>query len=213
MNDTPITAASRGLFSCHVCGLVSKAPQAGGPSHCPRCSAKLHFRKPNSVARSWALLIAAGIMYVPANLLPMMETSSLFGSQDDTIMSGVIYLWHSGSWDLALVVFIASVMVPLLKLIALTLLLVSVQRRSVWQPVQRTRLYRLVEFVGRWSMLDIYVVTILAALVQIGSLATIKAGPAAMAFGAVVVLTMFSAMQFDPRLIWDPLQKERQEHE
>ena len=213
MNETPITATSRGLFSCHVCGLVSKAPQAGGAAHCPRCSAKLHFRKPNSVARSWALLIAAGIMYLPANLLPMMQTSSLFGSQDDTIMSGVIYLWHSGSWDLALVVFIASVMVPLLKLIALTLLLVSVQRRSVWQPVQRTRLYRLVEFVGRWSMLDIYVVTILAALVQIGSLATIKAGPAAMAFGAVVVLTMFAAMQFDPRLIWDPLQQERTNHE
>jgi paraquat-inducible protein A len=165
------------------------------------------------VARTWALLIAAGIMYVPANLLPMMETRSLFGSQDDTIMSGVIYLWTSGSWDLALVVFIASIMVPLMKLIALTLLLVSVQRRSVWQPVQRTRLYRLVELVGRWSMLDIYVVTILAALVQIGSLATIKAGPAAMAFGAVVVLTMFAAMQFDPRLIWDPLQKERPIHE
>jgi len=213
MNETPVTAAACGLLSCHVCGLVSKAPRTGGSTHCPRCSAKLHFRKPNSVARTWALLIAAGIMYVPANLLPMMETRSLFGSQDDTIMSGVIYLWTSGSWDLALVVFIASIMVPLMKLIALTLLLVSVQRRSVWQPVQRTRLYRIVELVGRWSMLDIYVVTILAALVQIGSLATIKAGPAAMAFGAVVVLTMFAAMQFDPRLIWDPLQKERTTHE
>jgi paraquat-inducible protein A len=213
MNGSPITAAACGLLSCHVCGLVSKAPRMGGAAHCPRCSAKLHFRKPDSIARTWALLIAAGIMYVPANLLPMMETSSLFGSQDDTIMSGVVYLWHSGSWDLALIVFIASIMVPLLKLIALTLLLISVQRRSVWQPVQRTRLYRLVELVGRWSMLDIYVVTILAALVQIGSLATIKAGPAAMAFGAVVVLTMFAAMQFDPRLIWDPLQKERIDHE
>jgi paraquat-inducible protein A len=213
MNETPVTAAARGLFSCHVCGLLSKAPRTGGKAHCPRCSAKLHFRKPDSLARTWALLIAAGIMYVPANLLPIMETSSLFGSQDDTIMSGVVYLWHSGSWDLAVIVFIASIMVPLLKLIALTVLLVSVQRRSVWQPVQRTRLYRLVELVGRWSMLDIYVVTILAALVQIGSLATIKAGPAAMAFGAVVVLTMFAAMQFDPRLIWDPLQKERPEHE
>jgi paraquat-inducible protein A len=213
MNGSPLTAAACGLLSCHVCGLVSKTPRTGGAAHCPRCSAKLHVRKPDSIARTWALLIAAGIMYVPANLLPMMETSSLFGSQDDTIMSGVVYLWHSGSWDLALIVFIASIMVPLLKLIALTLLLVSVQRRSVWQPVQRTRLYRLVELVGRWSMLDIYVVTILAALVQIGSLATIKAGPAAMAFGAVVVLTMFAAMQFDPRLIWDPLQKERIEHE
>ena len=213
MNNSPVSAASRALYSCHTCGLLSKGATSGGVWHCPRCSAELHFRKPDSVSRSWALLIAAYIMYIPANLLPMMETSSLFGSQDDTIMSGVIYLWNSGSWDLALVVFIASVMVPLLKLLAMTLLLVSVQCRSVWQPLQRTKLYRIVEFVGRWSMLDIYVVTILAALVQIGSLATIKAGPAAMAFGAVVVLTMFSALQFDPRLIWDPLRKERPEHE
>jgi paraquat-inducible protein A len=193
--------------------LVSKAPPVGGMAHCPRCSARLHVRKPDSVARAWALLSAAYIMYVPANLLPIMETGSLFGSQDDTILSGVIYLWHSGSWDLAVVVFIASIMVPLLKMIALTLLLVSVQRRATWLPVQRTKLYRLVELVGRWSMLDIYVVTILAALVQLGSLATITAGPAALAFGAVVVLTMFAALQFDPRLIWDPLQKERPDHD
>ena len=213
MSGTPVTAATRGLLSCHACGLVSKAAQTGGTARCPRCSSRLHFRKPDSVARSWALLIAAYIMYVPANLLPMMETGSLFGTEDDTIMSGVVYLWTSGSWELAVVVFIASIMVPLLKLIAMTLLLVSVQRRSVRLLVQRTRLYRVVELVGRWSMLDIYVVTILAALVQIGSLATIKAGPAALAFGAVVVLTMFSAMQFDPRLIWDPLQKARAEHD
>lgn len=199
------TAAARGLFSCQVCGLVSKAPTDCYQAHCPRCSSPLHFRKPDSLTRSWALLIAAYIMYVPANLLPIMETSSLFGSQDDTIMSGVIYLWRSGSWDLALIVFIASIMVPLLKLTALTLLLITAQRRSVWQPLQRTKLFRIVEFVGRWSMLDIYVVAILAALVHIGSLATVKAGPAALAFGGVVVLTMFSAMQFDPRLIWDPL--------
>jgi paraquat-inducible protein A len=158
------------------------------------------------VARSWAFLIAAYILYIPANVLPIMETSSLFGAQADTIMSGILYLLHSGSWDLALVVFIASIMVPLLKLIALTLLLISVQRRSTWQPLQRAKLYRVVELVGRWSMLDIYVVAILAALVQIGALATINAGPGALAFGAVVVLTMFSAMEFDSRLIWDPQQ-------
>ena len=144
MNETPVTAASCGLLSCHVCGLVSRAARTGGTAHCPRCSTRLHFRKPNSVARTWALLIAAGIMYVPANLLPMMETRSLFGSQDDTIMSGVIYLWHSGSWDLALIVFIASIMVPLLKLIVMTLLLAaaaaSFDIRDVWDrayPVPR----------------------------------------------------------------------------
>jgi len=213
MNGAPLSAAARGLFSCHVCGLVSKAPPGCHEARCPRCSSPLHFRKPDSVARSWALLIAAYIMYIPANLLPIMEASSFLGSQDDTIMSGIIYLWHSGSWDLALIVFIASIMVPLMKLIAITLLLITVQRRSVWQPQQRTKLYRVVEFVGRWSMLDVYVVAILAALVQIGALATIKAGPAALAFGAVVVLTMFSAMQFDPRLIWDPLEKESTTHE
>jgi paraquat-inducible protein A len=204
VSATP-TAAAGHLISCHVCGLLCRGGHGGRTLHCPRCSAPLHFRKPGSVSRSWAFLAAAYILYIPANFLPIMETSSLFGAQADTIMSGIIYLWRSGSWDLALVVFVASIMVPLLKLIALTLLLISVQRRSCWQPLQRARLYRLVELVGRWSMLDIYVVAILAALVQIGALATVNAGPGALAFGAVVVLTMFSAMEFDPRLIWDPL--------
>lgn len=215
MSDTPLTAAARGLLSCHVCGLLSRGDHGNRTLHCPRCSAPLHVRKPDSVARSWAFLIAAYILYIPANVLPIMETRSLFGVQADTIMSGIIYLWHSGSWDLALVVFIASIMVPLLKLIALTLLLISVQRRSTWQPLQRAKLYRIVELVGRWSMLDIYVVAILAALVQIGALATINAGPGALAFGAVVVLTMFAAMEFDPRLIWEPLafQQTHQERE
>ncbi|MBU5613905.1 paraquat-inducible protein A [Geomonas azotofigens] len=208
-----LTAAGRGLLSCHVCGLLSSGGHGGRTVHCPRCSAPLHFRKPDSVARSWAFLVAAYILYIPANVLPIMETSSLFGAQADTILSGIIYLWHSGSWDLALVVFIASIMVPLLKLIALTLLLISVQRRSTWQPMQRAKLYRVVELVGRWSMLDIYVVAILAALVQIGPLATINAGPGALAFGAVVVLTMLSASEFDPRLIWAPIQKEEIDHE
>jgi paraquat-inducible protein A len=169
----------------------------------------LHFRKPGSVARCWALLIAAYILYIPANLLTMMETGSILNYRKDTIISGVVELWQTGSWAIAVVVFIASVTIPLLKLISLTLLLVSVQRRSRWNPRQRTRLYRLVELVGRWSMLDIYVVTLLVALVQLGAMATVKAGPAALAFGAVVVLTMFASMQFDPRLIWDPLEKER----
>jgi paraquat-inducible protein A len=212
-NGVALAASARQLVSCHVCGLVSPGAQHGAHADCPRCSAVLHFRKPDSIARSWAFLIAAYILYIPANVLPIMQASSFLGSQDDTIMSGIIYLWHSGSWDLALVVFIASIMVPLLKLIALTLLLITVQRRSAWQPLQRTRLYRIVELVGRWSMLDIYVVAMLAALVQIGSLASIKAGPAALAFGSVVVLTMFAAMEFDPRLIWDPLQKENHYHE
>jgi paraquat-inducible protein A len=136
-----------------------------------------------------------------------METGSLFGAQSDTIMSGVVYLWTSGSWPLAVIVFVASILVPGAKMLALTVLLISVQRRSMWRPQERTKLYRVVEFVGRWSMVDIYVAAMLTALVQFKALATIKAGPAAIAFGAVVVMTMFAAEAFDPRLIWDPVRE------
>ena len=203
------SASSQGLCACHVCSLVSRRDRSLATAHCPRCGAYLHFRKRGSVARCWALLIAAYILYIPANLLTMMETGSLINYRKDTIISGVVELWHTGSWEIAIIVFIASVTIPLLKLISLTLLLISVQRRALWHPRQRTRLYRMVELVGRWSMLDIYVVTLLVALVQLGNMATVKAGPAALAFGAVVVLTMFASMQFDPRLIWEPLDKER----
>ena len=208
MNPAPATAASLGLLVCHACGLLSRPAPNSHDARCPRCGAQLHLRKPDSITRTWALLIAAIILYIPANVLPMMNTSSLFGSQSDTIMSGVVYFWTSGSWYLALIIFFASIMVPLLKMIALVLLLVSVQSRSRWQQDQRARLYRLVEFVGRWSMLDIYVVAVIVALVQLQALATIQPGPGAIAFGAVVVLTMFAAMAFDPRLIWDPVEKQ-----
>ncbi len=167
------------------------------------------MRKPDSITRTWALLLAAMILYIPANLLPMMDTSSLFGSEADTIMSGVIYFWTSGSWYLALIIFFASILVPLLKMAALLLLLVSVQSRSRWNPGRRARLYRLVEVVGRWSMLDVYVVAIIVSLVQLQALATIIPGPGAIAFGAVVVLTIFAAMAFDPRLIWDSMEEAR----
>lgn len=200
--NAPQTAAGNGLLACEVCRLVSRAPQAGD-AHCPRCGATLHARKPASLARTWAFLIAAMILYVPANMLPIMDTSSLFGTQRDTILSGVIFLWASGSFILAALVFFASVMVPLAKMIALAILAGSVQMHSVRYRQTRTRLYRVIEFVGRWSMLDIYVVTILVALVQVNTLASIHAGPGAAAFGGVVVLTMFAAASFDPRLIWD----------
>lgn len=208
MNGASPTAAKLGLYSCHVCNMVSRSGPSSAGGRCPRCGTTLHLRKPRSVARCWALLLAGYILYIPANLLTMMETGSLISYRKDTIISGVVHLWRTGSWLVAVIVFIASIMIPLLKLISLTLLLISVQRRSKWRPRQRTRLYRMVELVGRWSMLDIYVVTLLAALVQLGSLAVVKAGPAAIAFGAVVVLTMFASMQFDPRLIWDPIDKE-----
>ncbi|MCP5197582.1 MAG: paraquat-inducible protein A [Gammaproteobacteria bacterium] len=174
---------------------------------CPRCGATLHIRKPNSLARTWALVIAASILYIPANTLPIMTVTSLGRTQSDTILSGVAYLLLHGMWPLALLIFFASVVVPLLKLLILIYLLVSVQRRSRWRPRDRTRLYRVTEAVGRWSMVDIYVVTILVALVHLGNLATIQAEAGAVFFGAVVVLTIFAALAFDPRLIWDRLEQ------
>jgi paraquat-inducible protein A len=143
------------------------------------------------------------MLYVPANVFPVMTVISLGKAQSDTILSGALYLLHHGMWPLALIVFTASVLVPMLKLISLSFLLISVQRHSSWRPVVRTRLYRITEAVGRWSMVDIYVVTILVALVSLGNLATIEAGLGAVFFGGVVVVTIFAAESFDPRLIWD----------
>lgn len=208
MNDTAMTAASASLLSCHSCNLLSKMSGSHDHGHalCPRCGAPLHQRKTNSLTRTWALTIAAFIFYIPANVLPITVVTSLGKTQADTIMSGVIYFMMTGMWPIALVIFVASVAVPLIKLFVLSYLLISVQRKSRWRPEDRTRLYRIAEAVGRWSMVDIFVVTILVALVKLGGLASIDAGPAAVYFAAVVVTTMFAAMSFDPRLIWDVME-------
>jgi paraquat-inducible protein A len=211
MSTPPATARQLGLLSCHDCHLLTKAQAGDAHDHlaCPRCGAALHERKPNSIARTWALVVAAIILYIPANVLPMTVTSALGTVQADTIMSGVIYFIHSGSYEIAAVIFIASVFVPLLKLLILIGLLLSVQFRWRWSPRDRTSLYRLTEAVGRWSMLDVYVVTILVALVKLGAVASIEAGPAAVFFAAVVVITMIAAESFDPRLIWDTLEEDQ----
>ncbi len=206
MKPAPSSAACYGLMSCPSCELLSKVPaktQEQNSMRCPRCDAALHIRKPGSLARTWALVIAACICYIPANTMPIMTVITLGKPQSDTIMSGVIFLLLHGMWPLALLIFFASVVVPLLKLVILIYLLISVQWRSHWRPRDRTRLYRITEAVGRWSMVDIYVVTILVALVRLGNLATIEAEAGAVFFGAVVVLTIFAALAFDPRLIWD----------
>jgi len=205
-----LTARKAGLIACSVCHLLCPAAppkRTARAAKCPRCGATLHSRKPDSIARTWALVIAACIFYIPANVLPMTTVMSLGQAQSDTIMSGVIYFIQSGSWPIALVIFIASIFVPLVKLFILAYLLISVQLRSHYRPKDRTRLYLITEAVGRWSMLDIFVVTILVALVNLGALATIQAGPAALHFAAVVVITMVAAMSFDPRLIWDAKEK------
>lgn len=198
------TAMSENLVTCHDCHMLVYIPD--GHDHgtrCPRCHGALHFRKPESLQRTWALLIAAVVLYVPANVYPIMRVTSLGRTQADTIMSGVVHLFEHGMWPLALVVFFASMVVPMAKLFALVHLLVSVQRRSPKKPVERTKLYRLTEMFGRWSMVDIYVVAMLAALVQLGSLAQVEAELGAVFFGATVVTTMIAAESFDPRLIWD----------
>ncbi|MES2075807.1 MAG: paraquat-inducible protein A [Pseudomonadota bacterium] len=203
-DERALLGGGRAPLLCHACGLV--APDLGTQhrhQHCARCDKTLHRRRPDSIGRTWALLLAAAILYIPANLLPVMYTHSLFGKQDDTIISGVVYFWTSGSPALAAIIFIASIVVPVAKLAALSLLAWTAQRRSRWRPYQRTVLYRLVEFVGRWSMLDIFVITLTVALVRFQTLAVITAGPGALAFCAVVVLTMLASLQFDPRLIWD----------
>lgn len=206
----PLTTAARtALVSCHSCDLLCRKPEDadGAPARCPRCGARLHTRKPASLARTWALVIAAMIFYIPANVLPVTSTSSLGSTQTDTILSGVIYFMVTGSWHIALIIFVASIAVPLVKLFLLSYLLISVQFKSVWRPVDRTRLYHLTEAVGRWSMVDIFAVTVLVALVRMGTLAHIEAGPGGFYFAAVVVMTMFAANSFDPRLIWDAVEE------
>lgn len=209
MEDGSLTALNASMVSCHSCHLVSRPQmdQKTPGNTCPRCGAVLHPRKPNSISRTWALVMAAFIFYIPANVLPITLTTSFGQTQSDTIMSGVLYFIATGSWPIALVIFIASIFVPMVKLLILSFLLISVKRKSQWRPYDRTRLYRITEAIGRWSMLDIYVVTILVAMVKLGVLAQIDAGPAAVYFAAVVVITMFAAMSFDPRLIWDSMEK------
>lgn len=207
MSASGASAMTYDLVGCHSCGLVNRCPSVGADMRCARCDARLTHRIPRSLSRSWALLIAAMILYVPANLLPIMHVTSLGQVRADTIISGAEFLLVNGMWPLALIVFVASILVPLAKMVILAYLLVSVQRRSVSRPVDRTRLYRFTEFVGRWSMVDIFVVTVLVALVRLGAVAEVEAGSGALFFAAVVILTMFAAITFDPRLIWDAVDR------
>ncbi len=200
--------ARAALTGCHACGLVSRLRQLpdGGHALCPRCGTVVHRRKPNSLARTWALVLTAMILYVPANVFPVMTVISFGKGAPDTILSGVKHLIEGGMFPLALLVFFASITVPVLKLLGLTYLLISVQRKSQWRPRDRTRLYRITESVGRWSMIDIFMISILVALVKLGSIATIEPGVGATSFAAVVIITIIAAMSFDPRLIWDSLE-------
>ena len=195
------TGQSLGLLVCLQCRATVRALQVAYP-RCPRCYAHLYRRKPHSLGLTAALLVCAAILYIPANLLPVMYTRTIFDDEEDTIMSGVLVLLHS-SWPIAVLVFIASIVVPLLKILSLGVVVFSVWRRSVRYRTQRSELFRMVEFIGRWSMLDVYAISMLVALVQIRSLAFVSVGWGALAFAAVVVLTTFAARTFDERLLWE----------
>ena len=199
------TAAECGLVACPACGSITRltVDHFIDPPKCQLCFARLHSRKPMSIQRSWAWLSAGILAYVPANVYPIMYTVVLVKSEPNTIIGGFFVLWELKSYPVVIVVFIASVVVPVLKFIAVSYLLISIQKRYKHSRYDRTRLFRLTEFIGRWSMIDVFVVAILAALVQLGSVAQIEPGLGATAFGATVIFTMLSALALDSRLLWD----------
>ena len=206
MNPQAVSARSLGLWGCECCGMVSKISHASSPGaatpRCPRCLFALHERKPYSQQRTLAYLAAAVLLYIPANVLPVMGTASVLGRDEHTILGGIAELWHAGSWELAVIVFIASIAVPILKIASLVLLVVTAHFRSRWRQVERARLYRVLETVGHWSMLDVFVVVILVGMVRFGAFASVRPEAGLLAFGAVVIATMLAAASFDPRLIW-----------
>ena len=213
MISATTTAAEVGLMSCDACQLLSRPVAGDEPEYCRRCGQPLEFRHHNSIQKTWALVVAAAICYIPANVLPVLSTTTLGASEFDTILGGVAFLYTSGSWPLALVVLIASVMIPLGKIVALVYLLITVQRGSVKSNPERTRLYRIVELIGRWSMLDVFVDTFTVAMVQLQPLMSVAPGPGVLFFAAVVVLTMLAAETFDPRLIWDSANPSHSRHD
>ncbi|GLH17793.1 hypothetical protein BR1R3_05340 [Pseudomonas atacamensis] len=196
-------AIDAGILVCTECHELNKQEADVDEQNCTRCGAQVHARRPNSLTRTWALLITAAIIYIPANVLPIMTVSSLGQGEPSTIMSGVIELVQHGMIPIASVVFIASILVPTFKLVGIALLLFSVQRRQPLSARQRIWMYRFIEFIGRWSMLDIFVIAILVAVVNFGRIASVEANLGAVAFATVVILTMLAAVTFDPRLIWD----------
>lgn len=202
MNVTHQRAAAVGLAGCHTCGRVSSLSLR----RCPRCGSHLHLRKSRSVERTVAFMLAAAALYIPANVLPMMTMVELGESTSNTITGGIVYFWKGGAYPIALVILTASILIPLLKMVALTWLCLAATGKLHPSPGLLGKIYWVTELMGRWSMVDIFVVGILVALVQVGNYMTVTPGPGALAFAGVVVLTMFAAMSFDPRLLWDRLE-------
>jgi paraquat-inducible protein A len=204
MSELRPTAMQNGLQTCDGCGLLSRPAPGADEGRCPRCDEDLAFRKPDSLQRTLAYLIGAAVCYVPANLLPVMTTVTSGGRESDTIMQGVVLLWSPTGWPLSLIVLFASIMIPSAKILALLYLIFTVRRGSIKNNTQRIRLYRMVEIIGRWSMVDVFVDTFTVSLIQLQPLMSVEPGPGLLFFAAVVVLTMLAVESFDPRLIWDP---------
>lgn len=200
-------AANQGLAGCHVCEKVSPASLG----HCPRCGAHLQLRKPHSIHRTIALVIAAAIMYVPANLLPIMSIRELGVTTESTIVEGLVQFWQARSYPIAIVIFSASILIPLLKIFALLWLCAAAKGIVPHSAKVLGRVYWITELLGRWSMVDIFVVAILVTMVQLGNYMVITPGPGALAFAGVVILTMLAATSFDPKLLWDQLEREAEE--
>lgn len=195
-----LTAREAGFVLCHDCHKLAGAETA---DHCPRCGAALHLRKTDSITRTWALVITAAILSFPANILPIMKVDFLGSSEYSTIMDGIIYFFQTGSYGIGIVILTASVLVPCFKIIGIILILLSIHFRWRSWLRHKTLLFRIIEFIGRWSMLDIFVIALLQVLVNFGNLTSIEAAPAAAYFTGVVLSTMFAAITFDPRLLWD----------
>jgi paraquat-inducible protein A len=201
------TAANNGLAACHMCYKLAPI----GVHHCPRCGSTMHLRKNDSIQRTLALLVTACLLYIPANLYPIMYTDQLGSTEASTIMGGVILLIELGSVPVAVVIFIFSVVVPSGKLMTLFYLVWTVERHSPLNARQRSVMYRITEFIGKWSMVDVFVVSILVALVHLGGLLVIRPGIAAVSFAGVVIITMIAAESFDSRLIWDNIEENNSE--
>lgn len=190
---------------CHDCGKVVKAAQAAGQEvpACPRCGASVHYRMPDSISTTWGLLLTSAILFIPANLLPIMRVDFLGSQEYSTIMDGILYFFHSKEYGIGLIILVASILVPLFKIIGLFLILLSIRFRWKTWLRHKTMMFKFIQFIGRWSMLDIFVIALMSALVDFGTFTSTQAAPGASYFTAVVICTMFAAIVFDPRLLWD----------